>query len=1360
ISYFTVLFLNTAITLNISLLIFAVPAPVENVSIQSITTSSISLIWPIPAGNRSSYEIQISGTSPLNLAPDTKNTTVGDLIPGNLYTFTIFTKTGNDSIISDERTLSSYTVPAAVENVTIENITTNSISLRWPTPDGNRSSYEIQVSGDPSGNFTLHSENVTVDGLVPGNLYTFNIFAKTGDELISDITTLSTYTVPAPVENVSIQSITTSSISLIWPIPAGNRSSYEIQVSGASALILNSDTKNATVDGLIPGNLYTLTIFTKAGNDSITSDGTTLSSYTVPAPVENVSIESITTSSISLVWPIPAGNRSSYELQVSGTSPLNLTPNTKNALVGDLIPGNLYTFTIFAKAGNESIISDRRTLSSYTVPARVNNIIAFKENNNSLKVSWSPPEGNKSAYQIDVLGDHPQQFNVTAESVIITNLTSNFQYTVRISAVVGEYDQRRQGSSTDISVLLSDILSATNITITSVNLVWIQPQNLEDISYNITGFGDPSFNWSGSTEEALIENLTPGNLYVIHLSATSNNTVLYGYGEQISLYTIPAPVENVSIESITTSSISLIWPIPAGNRSSYEIQVSGTSPLNLTPDTKNATVGGLIPGNLYTFTIFAKTGNDSIISDKTTLSGYTVPAPVENVSIESITTSSISLIWPIPAGNRSSYEIQVSGTSPLYLTPDTKNATVGGLIPGNLYTFTIFAKTGNDSIISDRTTLSSYTVPAPVENVSIETITTSSISLIWPIPAGNRSSYEIQVSGTSPLNLTPDTKKATVGGLIPGNLYTFTIFTKTGNDSIISNATTVSSYTVPARVNNIIVFKENNNSLKVSWSPPEGNKSAYQIYVLGDHPQQFNVTAESVIITNLTSNFQYTVRISAVVGEYDQRRQGSSTDISVLLSDILSATNITITSVNLVWFQPQNIEDISYNITGFGDPSFNWSGSTEEALIENLTPGNLYVIHLSATANNTVLYGYGEQISLYTIPAPVENVSIQSITTSSISLIWPIPAGNRSSYEIQVSGTSPLMLTPDTKSTTVGGLKPGNLYTFTIFTKAGNDSIISDRTTLSSYTVPASVENVTIENITTNSISLRWPTPDGNRSSYEIQVSGDPSRNFTLHSKNVTVDGLVPGNLYTFNIFAKTGDELISDMTTLSTYAVPATVENITVNNITSSSIYLTWPIPEGNRSSYEIQVSGTPSVNLTVYSESVLVGNLVPGNFYLVTIFAKSGNGLFSSGTDVSAYTEPECVKNFKVTNITLHSVALNWMAATGNITSYFIEVYRNANIYKQFNEESESVLIGDLYAGIQYTFIVCAMAGDNTVKGCRTEISAVTHSSSVTLALVYYATDGQREQNIMAQMNKLVSERFPNQNITAVWKQEKRIL
>ncbi|MEE6520428.1 hypothetical protein FKM82_018293 [Ascaphus truei] len=76
------------------------------------------------------------------------------------------------------------------------------------------------------------------------------------------------------------------------------------------------------------------------------------------------------------------------------------------------------------------------------------------------------------------------------------------------------------------------------------------------------------------------------------------------------------------------------------------------------------------------------------------------------------------------------------------------------------------------------------------------------------------------------------------------------------------------------------------------------------------------------------------------------------------------------------------------------------------------------------------------------------------------------------------------------------------------------------------------------------------------------------------------------------------------------------------IDNITTNSVFLSWTHPAGNRSSYGLEVLGIPSKNLTVYSESVLVDQLVPGNFYTFSIFAIAGNGLTGNTTVNSTFT------------------------------------------------------------------------------------------------------------------------------------------
>ncbi|OCT56626.1 hypothetical protein XELAEV_18004619mg [Xenopus laevis] len=81
---------------------------------------------------------------------------------------------------------------------------------------------------------------------------------------------------------------------------------------------------------------------------------TQYSTFTFPSAIARLIIDSVITTSVSLSWPIPLGNISSYIVQVSGTPSKQLTVNTNSSLVDELIPGNYYTFTVFATAGNKN----------------------------------------------------------------------------------------------------------------------------------------------------------------------------------------------------------------------------------------------------------------------------------------------------------------------------------------------------------------------------------------------------------------------------------------------------------------------------------------------------------------------------------------------------------------------------------------------------------------------------------------------------------------------------------------------------------------------------------------------------------------------------------------------------------------------------------------------------------------------------------------------------------------------------------------------------------------------------------------------------------------------------------------------
>ncbi|KAE8603612.1 hypothetical protein XENTR_v10014390 [Xenopus tropicalis] len=609
--------------------------------------------------------------------------------------------------------------------------------------------------------------------------------------------------------------------------------------------------------------------------------------------------------------------------------------NTNSSLVDQLIPGNYYTFTVFDTVGNMN--GTKIENSTFTQPANINILNINRISNSSLYVSWHLTEGSTTSYLVEVTGDLPQQFNVESESINISNLTTGNQYTVAISAVAGS----QQGGKSEFSVLLSDTLSCTNISTNSMTLLW-DTVSEPNISYTINVTGSPPWNWSNSTSEFMLQNLIPGNLYIIQLSAYQENNLLYGYGGQISVYTRPEEVKNVTFGNETISSIDVAWLPPIGNYSFYKVVINEVQ--NMTNST-TWTFQELTAGTQYRIQISAVAGED--VTGSAVLNWqYTRPDVIQNLSISSLNTTSVSLSWLKPQGGKNFYYIKIFGTD-MIITSATESCTIPGLTPGSQYTLLVYAVAGD--ITGNPVNVTVTTNPSAIESLIIDNVTTTSVSLSWPIPLGNISSYIIQVSGTPSKELIVNTNSAVVDQLIPGNYYTFMVFATDGN--LNGTKTLNSTFTVPSAITSLNIDNITTTSVSLSWAIPLGNISSYIIQVLG--------TPSKELIANRNSS-----------------------------------------------------------------------------LVDQLIPENYYTFLVFATAGN--MNGTKTMNSTFTVPSAIASLIIDNVTTSSVSLSWPVPLGNISSYIIQVLGTPSKELIANTNSSFVDQLIPGNYYTFMVFATAGS----------------------------------------------------------------------------------------------------------------------------------------------------------------------------------------------------------------------------------------------------------------------------------------------------------------------------------
>ncbi|XP_072824842.1 receptor-type tyrosine-protein phosphatase H [Vicugna pacos] len=411
------------------------------------------------------------------------------------------------------------------------------------------------------------------------------------------------------------------------------------------------------------------------------------------------------------------------------------------------------------------------------------------------------------------------------------------------------------GARADVSVPSPVVnLTVEAWTSSSITLRWEAPSGLDQQNYTYwvqwTGRNNKTESRNTTDTVFTAEGLDPGSSY--EFSVWVEKDGLTSFKKTLKTTTAPNPVGNLSVETQTTSSITLRWEVPEGpdlQSYTYWVQWSGEGDPIETMCTANTsfTVEGLEPGTLYKFSVWAE--KNGVNSSRVTLNATTAPNPVGNLSVETQTTSSITLRWEVPEGpdlQSYTYWVQWSGEGDPIETMCTANTsfTVEGLEPGTLYKFSVWAE--KNGVNSSRVTLNATTAPNPVGNLSVETQTTSSITLRWEVPEGpdlQSYTYWVQWSGEGDPIETMCTANTsfTVEGLEPGTLYKFSVWA--GKNGVNSSRVTLNAATDPSPASIMSCISASGGyGVILTWSCPPGGYEAFKVKV---GKQQFSQNGSS-----------------------------------------------------------------------------------------------------------------------------------------------------------------------------------------------------------------------------------------------------------------------------------------------------------------------------------------------------------------------------------------------------------------------------------------------------------------------------------------------------------------------------------
>lgn len=281
-------------------------------------------------------------------------------------------------------------------------------------------------------------------------------------------------------------------------------------------------------------------------------------------------------------------------------------------------------------------------------------------------------------------------------------------------------------------------------------------------------------------------------------------------------------------------------------------------------------------------------------------------------------------------------------------------------------------------------------------------------------------------------------------------------------------------------------------------------------------------------------------------------------------------------------------------------------------------------------------------------PGPATGLIISAVTTSQFNLAWTAPSVGSAplSYKAQfrVSGSSTWTPFPATgsiltTSATITGLQPNTQYEVNVVTSNGfgSPSTSSFVAATTAQVPPSAPTLITATTIDTASVSVGWTpgsgsTPEVFAVSYRTPPGSGAYTAFgttaSTPAASLIVTGLTQGAQYEFEVSAtnqagSATSATTATATTKSVAVLPSAPSNLTVGNVTVSSIQVSWTPPAVGTTPFTntIQVAPTGTGKwatagaTTDPTTTFTIPNLNSGTTYDIRIYSsnQAGNGPFS---------------------------------------------------------------------------------------------------------------------------------------------------
>ncbi|KAF3688867.1 Phosphatidylinositol phosphatase PTPRQ [Channa argus] len=1191
------------------------------------------------------------------ISTSSRGVTVAGLSPGSIYTFTLQACHPAGSTWSLGQTRTAYTRPLTPQNITVGPVTISQISVHWILPETHHaaawtfvvryvdmsSSQErivrmVNISR-PSETGRLQSHTAVIGELESYRKYLVEVYTVTqhGVESCGHVP-LTVQTGLAPPSRVREGLVTDSSIELLWDPAKGQAHSYEVICLNCdhSHMVQKVLSQSAVFSSLTPGRLYHFAVRTEKESFP-DSSSVTINITAVPDVPQEVALSEQVVTSVFVTWRPPPGQVEAYKL-VFGLLAVDrklwneVLVKSTSYEIRDLIPGSDYGLSIQSVLGSDTSLAVYREFS--TRPAGLCSLHLDYVNSSSVSVSWD--------------------------------------------RVFGEFDFHR--------VIVANASVTNTLIVPKEEEVAVVTGLVDGCSYNM------------SAERADVVSVSSGTQYTVTVTAASSSNISPGVSRMITTNeSVPGPPTNLEGEAVGSNGILLSWTMPpnAGNNIEYAIRYREVCPYPDVTFTKvikileipETLLTDFISGSTYLIQVAAisSAGEGAFSKALYIKTNESPPGLVTNLTAFAQNHTFVMVNWFLPH--------RIHGLITKFAVK-AKHARTGQTVR----TLEVNAEaimTGALPHCNDAADILSRATLSPLEiTASSPPITLSAVppAASWSVP--------ISVG---------------VDQLRPYTAYLFEVsaFTSDGEGQIASTMVRMPESAPEDPPQDILILNMTSRSIFVSWKSPViiTGKFTYVLSLYGPAGYLYdnNTANMQFAFSDLTPYTRYTVAVQAKaageVGPAAQRTVITPAEAPSAVQDLMAVAEDSV-SIRVSWRSPAqpNGPIIHYKLLVMSD----------DTLLQDITlTADNKTLYKDAALTHEALNGRGRRkrtadLSWITSP-PAFTASVSDHT---------LPTGIAASSFIGSDYITNTIIQPATE--TVVTEKPS--YTSASHSNSTDiqspDSAVYrtsafSLTSASHATVPPWLTKQSNSGDMTSDSTPLTLTPGQHRFSTSDAITEPITRTATssgttgvtvkeevmdVLSADLTylVSDLDPFTEYTFRVTASTtvGEGPATHITEKTREQVPSSVLEVSYQNISSTSILVTWspPLQPNGRiihyTVYCLKVHSTEALKRVTNATRILITDLDKYTGYKLRVAASTaaGESSLSEEDDMFVFTledEPDSPPvNLTVVDTSPSTTTLAWSPpekANGIIQHYEV-LYENESFSALMNTSTNKVILMNL--------------------------------------------------------------------------------